>query len=188
MSKMADLDIVLTDYKLSDAQKNAVVELLDGGATVAKTVTFKALERKGLVTKVDDFWQLTAEFKAELVGSRGDNFTEVLGWEPDTREGVAWDASVITEDEIDIFKDMADKLSGVEDEDSILSPDTFTTDWSMRERELMGFGATIGWSNTRAWEGLTAQEIREDMDTALPIGRKARRERTQLMRKALAAV
>jgi len=49
-------------------------------------------------------------------------------------------------------------------------------------------GETLKWNNTDVWHGLTAEEIREDMDTALPIGRKARRERARIMRKALATV
>lgn len=65
-----------------------------------------------------------------------------------------------------------------------------TFNWELGEysNTLMGFGDVYKWDNNRVWDGLTAQEIREDMDTAVPIGRKARRERAKVMRKALAAV
>lgn len=217
MSAMADLDIVLTRHKLSDAQKNAVVELLGGGFTSAKPNTIKSLEKKGLVINKGDFYLFEQSFKAELKAAREaekDNFTEVLGWSPDDREpsfheqlmaDVAeleeelntnmWDAPVISEEEIVDFKAMAEKLSGVEDdafsEDPnpwTLGPETFDKDWALWERQVCGFEATIGWKNTDVWDGLTAQEIREDMDTAIPIGRKARRERARLARKILAAV
>lgn len=200
MSAMADLDIVLTKHKLSDAQKNAVVELLGGGDNVVKPVTFKALERKGLVSKVDEVWQLDAEFKAELMATREPSFhdklmSDVAEIEEELNTNM-WDAPEITEEEIVDFKAMAAKLSGVEDDDAFsedpnpwtVGPETFDKDWAMWERELCGFEATIGWKNTDVWDGLTAQEIREDMDTALSIGRKARRERARIIRKGLSAV
>lgn len=65
MGYMNSVDIVLTAHKLSDAQKNAVVELLSGGFTTAKPNTIKSLENKGLI-KFWDGWELEESFKAEL--------------------------------------------------------------------------------------------------------------------------
>jgi hypothetical protein len=192
MSAMADLDIVLTDYKLSDAQKNAVVELFEGGATVAKTVTFKALERKGLVTMVDGFWQLDAEFRNKLRGEVNpvEDIQAELNtsmWDsPVTAEGDPWKVGEqITADEP--YLEFRDEIT-LEPSPWEMGPETFDKDWAEWETELTGFGETLKWRNTDVWHGLTAEEIREDMDTALPIGRKARRERARIMRKALATV
>lgn len=95
-----------------------------------------------------------------------------------------WDAPVTTEEEIVDFKAMAEKLSGVED----VLGETFDWQLGMYSNTLRGFGDVYKWDNNRVWDGLTAQEIREDMDTAIPIGRKARRERARLARKILAVV
>lgn len=224
MSAMADLDIVLTKHKLSDAQKNAVVELLGGGFTSAKPNTIKSLEKKGLVINKGDFYLFEESFKGELKATREvytnqimaapevekNNFTKVLD-----SDGILktpnWADPEVSQEEVDIFKAMAKNLSGVEDEPladwerELLSawsgtvvndegvlpeidPFKFDKDWAMWERELCGFEATIGWKNTDVWDGLTAEEIRKDMDTALPVGRKARRERARLARKILSAV
>lgn len=208
MSKMADLDIVLTDYKLSDAQKNAVVELLGGGFTTAKANTIKSLETKGLVINKGDFYIFEEEFKAKLKGT--DPLSDILekeettdGWMGEVEEELntnMWDAPVITEEEIEQFKVMADnvkeepladwerELLGDDQGTWKLAPEQFQNDWAAWEKGLSGFGETLKWKNTDVWDGLTAQEIREDMDTALPIGRKARRERARLARKILSAV
>lgn len=66
MGYMKALDIVLTEHKLSDAQKNAVVELLSGGFTAAKTNTINSLEKRGLILNVQGSWMLEPEFHAEL--------------------------------------------------------------------------------------------------------------------------
>lgn len=185
MSAMADLDITLTDLKLSDAQKNALVEVHtasgDNSKISARKNTLNSLVSRDLIREIGGTWTTTPAGREAL----GIPVVEVIEEELNTN---MWDAPAITDEEIDIFKDMTDKLSGVEDEDAQLQAYTFDKDWAMWERELCGFEATIGWKNTDVWDGLTAEEIREDMDTALPIGRKARRERARLVRKVLAAV
>lgn len=149
MSKMADLDIVLSAHKLSDAQKNAVVELLspESGEITAKANTLKSLERKGLVNSyAGGGWQLSDQFRAELnLKTRGEESVEKEA------EGTEFNK--------------------------------FDATWSDTVKDLAGFGETLKWKNTSVWDGLTAQEIREDMETALPIGRSARRERGRMVRK-----
>jgi hypothetical protein len=56
MGYMKSVDVVLTARKLSEAQKNAVVELLSGGFNTAKPNTIKSLENKGLVVNKGDFY------------------------------------------------------------------------------------------------------------------------------------
>jgi hypothetical protein len=66
MGFMKSLDIVLDKYKLTDPQKNAVVDLLSE-ADAIKTVTAKALERKGLVHWTENgLWELDESFHTEL--------------------------------------------------------------------------------------------------------------------------
>jgi hypothetical protein len=188
MSAMADLDIKLSEYKLSDAQKNAVVEVVETSFPInSKSNTLASLVKKGLIELVEgtqDNYTLSEEFAQDLgLWATVDEVMEELNTN-------MWDAPVITEEEIEQFKVMGEKVSGVEDEDAAedLQAYTFDKDWAMWERELLGFEGTIAWKNTDVWHGLTAQEIREDMDTALPIGRKARRERARIVRKVLATV
>lgn len=166
MSAMADLDIVLTKHKLSDAQKNAVVELLGGGFTSAKPNTIKSLEKKGLVINKGDFYLFEESFKGELKATR-EVYTNQIMADPE-----------VSQEEVDIFKAVADTLT----------PERFNWQLGVYSNTLMGYGDVYKWDNNRVWHGLTAQEIREDMDTALPIGRKARRERARLARKVLSAV
>lgn len=180
MSATSDLDIVLTAHKLSDAQKNAVVELLGGGFTSAKSNTVKSLEKKGLVVQDGDDYTFSPVFEAELKAAREPSFHEQLMTD-DVKKLAASQGIALTDEE-------ANQVAQEDPNPWTLGPETFNKDWAMWELELCGFEATIGWNNTDVWHGLTAQEIREDMDTALPIGRKARRERARIIRKALVAV
>lgn len=175
MSKMADLDIILTDYKLSDAQKNAVVELLGGGFTTAKANTIKSLETKGLVINKGDFYIFEEEFKAKLKGTREVVTNQVMA-HPDVLSDI-----LEKEETTDgwMGEDEAPLADGVE---------RFQDDWEEWEKELAGFGETLKWKNAQVWDGLTAQEIRDDLDTARLIGRKARRERRRQVQKALSGL
>lgn len=161
MSNMSNLDIVLSEYKLSDAQKNAVVELLSGGATVAKAVTFKALKRKGLVTKVDEVWQLDDSFKAELKEAYS---------QPEAREEESVES---------LLQGDPWKLGN-----TITEFDKFDDNWDDLLKVTAGFGATLDWRGTEVWNGLTAAEIREDIETATPVNRKARRTHYRTLRNA----
>lgn len=200
MGYMKSVDIVLSEYKLSDAQKNAVVELLSGGFNTAKPNTIKSLENKNLIIKPNDgAWELEPVFAAELKAAYSqpeprDNFTEVLGWEPDSREnetdakslesllqGDPWKlGDAITEDEAFIVLDSDGELKDAEGTEF----DKFDSSWADWEKEVAGFGDTLDWKGTEVWNGLTAAEIAEDMETATPINRQARRTHFRTLKNA----
>lgn len=52
----------------------------------------------------------------------------------------------------------------------------------------LGFAATLDWRKTKVWHGLTAQEIRDDMDTRVPANRKDKRAARKADRKARKAL
>jgi hypothetical protein len=70
MSTMTDLDITLSEYKLSDAQKNAVLEVIETSFPVnAKKNTLASLLKKGLVELIEgteDNYTLSEDFAREL--------------------------------------------------------------------------------------------------------------------------
>jgi|SRR5687768_587693 len=66
----------------------------------------------------------------------------------------------------------------------IASADVFDASWSDWAKEAAGFGETLNWKGTEVWDGLTAAEIREDMETATPINRNARRTHFRTLRNA----
>lgn len=55
-------------------------------------------------------------------------------------------------------------------------------------QRLMGFGETLKWRNTKVWDGLTAEQIRKDLDTAGPVNRAARRRGQKISRQFLKAL
>lgn len=57
--------------------------------------------------------------------------------------------------------------------------------WTSAEKIEAGFGETLNWDNTKVWDGLTAEEIREDMDTRVPANRADRRTHDKAYRKAI---
>lgn len=184
MAVMASLDIVLDEYKLSDAQKNAVIELLSGGFVDAKPNTIKSLEKKGLII-FSNGWAFEESFHAKLrEGYSQPNYrTEDELAELNTN---MWDDPEVTAEEVQAFKAMKDNLEceapladGVE---------RFQDHWAMWEKELAGFGETLKWSNTQVWDGLTAEEIREDMDTEGPVNRTERRKAQRARRNFLRMV
>lgn len=188
MGYMKSVDIVLTAHKLSDAQKNAVVELLSGGFYTAKGNTISSLVKRGLV-EVDDRGVFSFEetFHADLREAYSQSEPREI--EPSFHEKLMadvaeieeelntnmWDAPEITEEEIVDFKAMAETLT----------PERFNWELGEYSNTLMGYGDVYEWSNIRVWDGLTAEEIRADMDTARPVNRKARRESAKLQRKVL---
>jgi hypothetical protein len=233
MSNMSNLDIVLSKYKLSDAQKNAVVELLspESGIITAKANTLKSLGKRGLVTSyAGGGWQLPEEFRAELEGSytAPEAREEIMGLPvevkilpvyrdgydlevPEVREVKSLAASqgiVLTDQEAfevsqesvesllqgDPWK-MGDAITADEayivlDSDGELKDaegtefDKFDSKWNDLFKETSGFGATLDWRGVEVWDGLTAAEIKEDMETASPINRKARRTHFRTLRNA----
>jgi hypothetical protein len=62
--------------------------------------------------------------------------------------------------------------------------DKFDNKWDDQFKVTAGFGETLKWKGTEVWDGLTAEEIREDMDTAYPAGRAARRVHHRTLRNA----
>lgn len=174
MSNMSNLDIVLSEHKLSDAQKNAVVELLspESGDITAKPNTLKSLERKGLVTSYNGGgWQLADEFRAELnLKTRVEETLESL------LQGDPWKlGDAIAEDEAHIILDSDAEGTKF---------DKFDSMWDDVFKITAGFGATLDWRGTEVWNGLTAAEIKEDMDSATPVNRKARRTHFRTLRNA----
>lgn len=162
--------------KLSDTQHAALVEVSELGYTLARANTIKSLVEKELISpEGNTHHKLTTKGRAvlgldnmeESVESGGETGT---AGKPDL-QGDGDEA--LFEDDVEIFKAMAEDIS----------PETFTSELGVYSNTLMGFGDVYKWKNFQVWDGLTAQEIREDMDTALPIGRKARRERGRLVRK-----
>lgn len=163
MSAMADLDIELSQFKLSDAQKNAVVEVFDKGYTTAKANTIKSLENKGLIVKVSEthhkLGTVLDDFLSEWQGAASEeSFTHII-------------------DGDGVLK----KTDGT-------TFDTYQADWQAWEKELAGFGETLKWKNTKVWEGLTASQIAKDIATARPINRQARRQGVKMMRRLIAAL
>lgn len=61
--------------------------------------------------------------------------------------------------------------------------DTFRTSLPQSVNEALGFGEVYNWENYRVWHGLTATEIRDDMDTAKHVSRKDRRESARVINK-----
>lgn len=157
MSYMSALDAFLTDHKLSFAQKNAVTELLSGGFTTAKPNTIKSLESKGLVINHGDFYLFEEEFKTQL---------KALYAEPETET-----------QEISVVDELGDLLN------SDPWAEKYQDDWAAWEKELGGFGELSKWQNTKVWDGLTAVEIAEDIATARPVNRQARRMSAKIVRK-----
>jgi len=185
MSNMSDLDIVLSEYKLSDAQKNAVLEVIGEGYTLAKANTIKSLENKGLIVKVSETHHKLGDELAQKVNpilernkrvfeefDRVDE-VEAIRVELDTN---MWDVSEEAQAVQDIMLsggDNGDKADSVEDVKLIAEP------YAQWELELMGF---TGWRNTDdAWTGLTRKEIQADIKTAFGLNRKARRLHTRLL-------
>lgn len=78
------------------------------------------------------------------------NFTEVLGWEPDSRE----EFLPATSDDTSLFRDM------------------------LKKNDLMG-----QWRNSEeAWGNVSLAEIKEDIKTAHPINRAAKRAHKKVLR------
>lgn len=73
-------------------------------------------------------------------------------------------------------------------ERELLQADTFDNSMGDAMKANMGFAITLDWNKTKVWHGLTADQIREDIETARPIGRKGRRQYSKIQQKAATAV
>jgi hypothetical protein len=173
MGYMKSVDVVLTARKLSDAQKNAVVELLSGGFTTAKPNTIKSLENKGLVINKGDFYLFEESFKAELKAAYST---------PEVREVSQEDVQSVEASYLHITTEELEQMTDVVQPSTEF--DRFDSKWDDQFKVTAGFGETLKWKGTEVWDGLTAEEIREDMDTAYPAGRQARRVHHRTLRNA----
>lgn len=203
MGIMKSLDLFLTEHKLSDAQKNAVVELLSGGFTTAKLNTIKSLEKRGLVSQFENGEYIFDEqFRAGLkeaysvpevrevkglAASQGIVLTDQEAFEvyqesvESLLQGDPWElGDAITADEAYIVLDSDGELKDAEGTEF----NKFDSKWNDLFKETAGFGATLDWRGVEVWDGLTAAEIKEDMETAAPINRKARRTHFRTLRNA----
>lgn len=162
--------------KLSDAQVNVLVELNTNGVLPkgARGSTLDKLEGYGFIewdTNADT-WIITNEGQKEI----GVTVTD--------REAVAriQELEDLLKPVVVSVLDVAEELEAQTDQ--FPSNEVFDSSWANWERELMGFEATIGWKGTEVWDGLTADEIREDIETARPLNRKARRTHFRTLRNA----
>lgn len=197
MSAMADLDIKLSEYKLSNAQKNAVLEVMEQGWTSAKANTIKSLENKDILVKVSETHHtFTDKFAGDVATYMAKN-----------NISVEWQGAPSVADEVQAVQDVmfgggengdkadsVDDVKYVKDSDGILKrtdglqADTFDDTMAPWEKELLGFGETLKWRNTKVWDGLTAEQIRKDLDTAGPVNRAARRRGQKISRQFLKAL
>lgn len=66
MGIMKSLDIVLSEYKLSDPQKNAIVEIYGGGTNPINVRTLASLEKRGLIEMRLDGWSVSDSLADEI--------------------------------------------------------------------------------------------------------------------------
>lgn len=162
--------------KLSDAQVNVLVELNTNGALPKGTrgSTLEKLEGYGFI-------EFDTNAPAWIITNEGQ---KEIGVPVTDREAVAriQELEDLLKPVVVSVLDVAEELEAQTDQ--FPSNEVFDSSWANWERELMGFEATIGWKGTEVWDGLTATEIREDMDTARPINRKARRTHFRTLRNA----
>lgn len=201
MGYMKSVDAVFNEYKLSDAQKNAVVELLTGGFYTAKPNTIKSLENKGLIIRdTADSGKVIFHFEHEFHVKVKEAHSQ-----PEPRETIQEieellqpkPANVVDREEIpqevveaknapesfhtELMQDLA-RLEEMAHE--FPTREVFDSQMAEWERELMGFDFVSGWKGTEVWNGLTAAEIQEDMETARPVNREARRTHFRTLRNA----
>lgn len=187
--------------KLSDTQRSALTEVSELGYTVAKANTIKSLETKGLIEATSNTHHKLTKDGREFLGLPSEedvsveaSFLHITDAELEAAESVD-DARL--ERQKEAFNELRDLLDGdpwelgarIEEEtheayQAIAQADVFDSSWADWEKELAGFGETLKWEGTEVWDGLTAEEIREDMDTAYPVGRQARRVHHRTLRNA----
>lgn len=197
MSAMADLDIRLSEHKLSDPQKNGVLELMEGGFKETRTNTINSLFKRGVIQPTSEEnrpWEFTHTFAKSMGWASEETATSDIDaiMERNNSGFSAFDTGVqilsdveeieellqpvgfISDEEVhERFDQLTDKLDAVDTSDGLtIAP------WAQWELDLMGLK---GWRNTDVWTGLSLEEIEEDIKTAKPLNRKARREYTKSM-------
>lgn len=152
--------------KLSDAQIKALNEIHEHGATNARKNTFDSIAK---YTENSDNpekpLQLNTEGR-EILGVTSEESIESL------LQGDPWKLADLIDQDIQ---------AGYQE---IQQTQVFDSSWSDWAKELAGFGETLNWKGIEVWDGLTASEIREDMESATPINRKARRTHFRTLRNA----
>lgn len=185
MGVMADLDIRLSEHKLSDPQKNGVIELMNGVFKETRTNTINSLFKRGVIQPTSEEnrpWEFTHTFAKSMGWADEDVATSDIEEIEELLKPVSLEADFhhVTDGELDdaqaiheMFEELTDKLDGVDTADGLTD-----APWAQWELELIG---VTGWRNTDVWTGLTHQEIQDDVKTAKPKNRKARREFTKAM-------
>jgi len=67
MGYMKSLDLSERFSKLTDPQKNAVINIMSGGTETIRPATYKALESRGLIVKNGEAWELEGSFYTDLM-------------------------------------------------------------------------------------------------------------------------
>lgn len=175
--------------KLSTTQHDAIVEVSELGYTVAKANTIKSLEDKGLIDAVGaTHHKLTSKGRAVLglpVETFHEKLMEDVAELESALQGDPWKmGEQITADEP--YLEFEEPLADWEREllSDTVQADTFDNSLPDALKVSLGFAATLEWRNTKVWDGLTAEEIREDMDTRFPFNRADRRAHIRAYRRA----
>lgn len=186
-----------TKVKLSDAQVNVLVELNTTGTLPKGTrqATITKLRESGMVDVIrfgeeDPQYVITNEGRKEIgvpvsggINGDGDEKTEASQVQKVMFESLE---SLLGGDPWQLGDRIEEDI--YDDYQAIAQADIFEPDWSAWQAELAGFGETLKWKNTKVWEGLTAPQIAEDIATARPINRAARRQGAKMMRRLIAAL
>lgn len=192
--------------KLSEPMQAALYALYNAGES-GKQNTMDALEKRGLLTYVNAQRVITAEGRKaidapnDLIGVQDGGvvlYSSVVAYDRRMEQGPADepresdDLVLVTEGETVGFGGSEQSIESVVilDTDGELKDaegtefDKFDSSWADWEKEIAGFGATLDWRGTEVWNGLTAAEIKEDIKTATPINRNARRTHYRTLRNA----
>jgi hypothetical protein len=122
---------------------------------------------------VGDDYSLSADFETELRAAYST---------PEVREVSQEDVQSVEASYLHITTEELEQMTDVVQPSTEF--DRFDSKWDDQFKVTAGFGETLKWRGTEVWDGLTAEEIREDMDTAYPAGRAARRVHHRTLRNA----
>lgn len=175
--------------KLSDAQIKVLVELNTNGVLPKGTQprTVEKLREAGLI----DVVRFGDEDTQHIITPTGQ---KEIGVPVVDREKVAQIQEIeellqpISVNVVDREAQNAPQVTAILDSDGVVKypewVDRFDHRWADWECELMGFDFVSGWKGVEVWNGLTAAEIKEDMETARPVNREAKRTHFRTLRNA----
>lgn len=156
---------------------NDLIGVQDGGVVLySSVVAYDRRMEQGPADEPRESDDLVLVTEGETVGFGGseESIESLLQGDP-------WKlGDAITEDEAYIILDSDGELKGAEGTEF----DKFNDKWDDGLKVTAGFGATLDWRGTEVWDGLTAAEIKEDIKTATPINRNARRTHYRTLRNA----